>query len=44
MDSNGPSGGNLKAVVGLTGMDGSSTVIDGAAQRQWMAMDGATAL
>ena len=36
MDSNGRSGGDLKAVDGLTAMDGSSTVMDGAAQRQWM--------
>jgi hypothetical protein len=34
MDSNGRSDGNLKAVDGLTAMDGSSTVMDGAARRQ----------
>jgi len=37
MDSNGRSNGDLKAVDGLTAMDGSSTVMDGVAQRQWMA-------
>ena len=37
MDSNGRSNGNLKAVDGLTAMDGSSMVMDGATQRQWMA-------
>ena len=37
MDSNGRSDGNLKAVDGLTAMDGSSAVMDGAARRQWMA-------
>ena len=33
----GRSDGNLKAVDGLTAMDGSSTVMDGAARRQWTA-------
>ena len=37
MDSNGQSDGDLKAVDGLTAMDGSSTVMDGAAQWQWTA-------
>ena len=37
MGINGQSDGDLKAVVGLTAIDGSSTVMDGAAQRQWMA-------
>jgi hypothetical protein len=37
MDSNGRSDGDLKAVDVLTAMDGSSTVMDGAAQRQWTA-------
>jgi hypothetical protein len=37
MDSNGRCNGDLKAVDGLTAMDGSSTVRDGAARQQWMA-------
>ena len=37
MGINGRSDGNLKAVDGLTAMDGSSTVMDGVAQQQWMA-------
>jgi len=37
MGINGQSDGDLKAVVGLTAIDGSSTVMDGTAQRQWMA-------
>jgi hypothetical protein len=40
MDSNGQSNGDLKAVDGLTAMDGSSTVMDGAVRQH---MDGATA-
>ena len=35
MDRNGWSNGDLKAIDGLTVMDGSSTMIDGAARRQW---------
>jgi hypothetical protein len=37
MGINGRSDGNLKAVDGLTAMDSSSTVMDGAARRQWTA-------
>ncbi len=37
MDSNGQSNGDLKALDGLTAMNGSSTVMDGAARWQWMA-------
>jgi hypothetical protein len=37
MDSNERSDGDLKAVDRLTAMDSSSTVMDGAARRQWTA-------
>jgi len=37
MGSNGQSDGDLKAVDGLTAMNGSSTVMDGAARWQWTA-------
>jgi hypothetical protein len=37
MDSNGRSDDDLKAVDGLTAMDSFSTVMDGAARRQWTA-------
>jgi hypothetical protein len=37
MGINGRSDGDLKAVDGLTAMDGSSTVMGGAARRQWTA-------
>jgi len=37
MGINGWSDVDLKAVEGLTAMDGSSTVMDGVARRQWTA-------
>jgi len=37
MSINGWNNGNLKAVDGLTAIDGSLTVMDGAARRKWTA-------